>query len=257
MFGTVHILYMIISVLISAVLLVIISMKVKEQSSKEGILKFFAVATVIIHYSSLWVDLFTDGTATVQSPMLLPIHPCNVCMWLLLISAFVKRREGTLYRLLTEFTFWAGTVCGTIGIVLNENFGNNPTLADYEVLKGMLSHSTMLFGAIYLLVGGFVKIRVFNVLSVVSGLLLFVADGAIINTLYLVFLDERCNSMYLQEPPFPDMPWLNTLVMGILGVLVAFSISALYELIALPKEERWYSVLAKKYRERKEKRSVC
>ena len=257
MFGTVHILYMIISALISAVLFVILSMKVKEQSSKEGILKFFAVATVIIHYSSLWVDLFTDGTATVQHPMLLPIHPCNVCMWLLLISAFVKRREGTLYRLLTEFTFWAGTVCGTIGIVLNENFGNNPTLADYEVLKGMLSHSTMLFGAIYLLVGGFVKIRVFNVLSVVSGLLLFVADGAIINTLYLVFLDERCNSMYLQEPPFPDMPWLNTLVMGILGVLVAFSISALYELIALPKEERWYSVLAKKYRERKEKRSVC
>jgi hypothetical protein len=246
-----------ISALVSAVLLVVLYKKIKEQSAKEGILKFFAVVTVIIHYSSLWVDYFKSGSATVQSPMLLPIHPCNVCMWLLLISAFVKKREGTLYRLLTEFTFWAGTVCGTIGIVLNENFGNNPTLADYEVLKGMLSHSTMLFGAIYLLIGGFVKIRVFNVLSVISGLLLFVTDGAIINTLYLVFLDEKCNSMYLQEPPFADMPWLNTLVMGLLGVLVAFSISALYELIALPKEERWYSLLKKKYCERKDEKSVC
>ena len=147
MFGTVHILYMMISALVSAVLLVVLYKKIKEQSAKEGILKFFAVVTVIIHYSSLWVDYFKSGSATVQSPMLLPIHPCNVCMWLLLISAFVKKREGTLYRLLTEFTFWAGTVCGTIGLVLNENFGNNPTLADYEVLKGMLSHSTMLFGA--------------------------------------------------------------------------------------------------------------
>jgi hypothetical protein len=257
MFGTLHILYMMISALVSAVLLVVLYKKIKEQSAKEGILKFFAVVTVIIHYSSLWVDYFKSGSATVQSPMLLPIHPCNVCMWLLLISAFVKKREGTLYRLLTEFTFWAGTVCGTIGIVLNENFGNNPTLADYEVLKGMLSHSTMLFGAIYLLIGGFVKIRVFNVLSVISGLLLFVIDGAIINTLYLVFLDEKCNSMYLQEPPFADMPWLNTLVMGLLGVLVAFSISALYELIALPKEERWYSLLKKKYCERKDEKSVC
>lgn len=257
MFGSVHILYMIISAVISAALLVFLSKTIKDTVIKERVLKLFAVLTVIIHYSSLWVDYFKSGSATVQSPMLLPIHPCNVCMWLLLISAFVKKREGTLYRLLTEFTFWAGTVCGIIGIALNENFGNNPTLADYEVLKGMLSHSTMLFGAIYLLIGGFVKIRVFNVLSVISGLLLFVIDGAIINTLYLVFLDEKCNSMYLQEPPFADMPWLNTLVMGILGVLVAFSISALYELIALPKEERWYSLLKKKYCERKDEKSVC
>ena len=97
----------------------------------------------------------------------------------------------------------------------------------------------------------------FNVLSVISGLLLFVVDGAFINALYLIFLDEKCNSMYLQEPPFADMPWLNTLVMGLLGVLVAFAVSALYEQIALPREERWYTVLKKKYSEYKEGKTVC
>lgn len=257
MFGLTHILYMLVSAIVSALLLVVFAIKLKDRYAKEAVLKFFAVATVAIHFSSLWVDFFASGSATVSEPMLLPIHPCNVCMWLLLICAFSKKRSGVPYRLLSEFTFWAGTVCGIIGIVLNENFGANPTLADYGVLKGMLSHSTMLFGAIYLLAGGFVKLRVFNVISSVSGLLLFVLDGALINALYTVFFDQNCNSMYLQEPPFPNAPWFGTLLMGIIGVSLVFLVTAIYENLMLPKEDRWYVLLKKKYLERKENKKVC
>lgn len=243
MFDLVHILYMVISGIISGVLLWLMYKYFKTDDKKIGALKFFAIITVIIHYSSLWVDFFSEGSAEVSSVMLLPIHPCNVCMWLLVACAFVKKREGIVYRLLTEYTFLAGCVCGFIGILLNENYDSTPSLLDYEVLKGLLSHSTMIIGCAYLAVSGIVKIRVKNVISAVAGLMFFVVDGAVINLLYAIFDLDPCNSMYLLEPPFADIPWLITPVMGLMGVAAAFIITATYEQFALPKEERWYTLL--------------
>ena len=246
MFNLGHILYMVISGLVSVLLILTMVRYIKTDNGKTGALKFFAIITVIIHYSSLWVDFFKNGSAEVESVMLLPIYPCNICMWLLVACAFVKRKGGTAYRMLTEFTFWAGTVCGSIGILLNENYDSNPTLLDYDVLKGLLSHSTMIIGCIYLVASGIVKIRVRNVISVVAGLLLFLADGAIVNTLYAVFKLDPCNSMYLLEAPFSNIPWLITPVMGLMGVALAFILTALYEQIFLPREERWYRALSGK-----------
>ena len=71
----------------------------------------------------------------------------------------------------------------------------------------------------------------------------FVVDGAVINLLYAIFELDPCNSMYLLEPPFSDIPWLITPVMGLMGVAAAFIITATYEQFALPKEERWYSLI--------------
>lgn len=246
MFGITHILYMLISAVISAGILVLLYFKAKDVDEKTLALRAMAVVTVIIHYSSLWVGFFATGDQTIEASQLLPIHPCNVCMWFLLACAFIKNKESRIFKIISEFTFWGGTVCGSIGIIINENFGNNPTLADYDVLKGMLSHSTMVLGCIYLLVSGMVRIRVKNVISVVAGLLFFAVDGTIINTLCALFGRDSFNSMYLQELPFPEMPWINTLTMGIAGVAVAFVATAIYEFIALPAEERWYSKLKRR-----------
>jgi hypothetical protein len=251
LFDTTHILYLIISYLLIAGILVFCFYKIKQERYKIFILKFSAIITVILHFSSLWVDFFQTGRAEVQSPMLLPIYPCNVCMWLLLVCAFCKNRQGVVYRVLTEYTFWAGVVCGTIGILLNENYASTPSLLDYEVLKGLLSHSTMVLGCLYLLVGGFVKIRVFNTVSAICGLLFFLVDGAIINTLYAVFDLSPCNSMYMLEPPFDTMPWLTPYLMGVVAVLLVFGVTTLYEYLTLPKEERWYNKL-KNYKNNKE-----
>ena len=246
MFNSTHISYMVVSAVISAAILLLAFRFCKTEKSKFTAIKFFAVITVIIHYSTLWVDYFTMGSANVEPPMLLPIYPCNICMWLLLISAFIKRRDNFAYRSLAEFTFWAGCVCGFVGILLNEQFAYNPTLSDYHVLKGLLSHSTMIVGAALLAVLGIVKIRVKNVLSVVLGLLLFGIDGAAINALYAHFNLPPCNAMYFLEPPFSNIPWFTTSVIGLIAVAVTFVLSALYEQIFVPKAERWYMQLGRK-----------
>jgi len=164
-------------------------------------------------------------------------------MWMLLIASLIKNKKSAIFRVLAEFCFYGGIVCGVIGILLNANFDSTPTLADYYVLKGMLSHSTMLFGCIYMLVGKFIKIRVFNALSVTFGLASFVVCGLIVNGLYSIFGMQSPDGMFLYSNPyFPVSP----MILGVLAVIILFGVLALYER-RLPVEERWYTLLKKKF----------
>ncbi len=239
MFNLQHILYMIISGALTAALLVLFAIKVKDEKRKLSIVKISAIATVIVHYSDIWVNFFTTGGNTpVLSVHILPVYPCNVMMWLLLACAFVKR-ESLIFKLLADACFFVGTVCGVIGIVLNANFDANPTLLNYEVLKGLVSHSTMLFGCIYLKVAGFVKAQVFNVLGVAFGLLTFVVCGYFVNGLYERFGMEAPDGMFLKSNPY--LP-VSPILLGAVALFFLFGALALYEL-TFPKEERWYNKL--------------
>lgn len=251
MFNIQHVSYMIVSAILTIVGLVLCGIFIKDEQKKKTVLKISAIVTVIIHYSILYVDFFKTGTAEVEPPQLLPIYPCNVLMWLLVVCAFMKNSNSKASKMLYEFTFWAGTICGIVGIVLNENFARNPSLANYFSLHGLLSHSTMVFGCIYILVGKFIKIDTSNCISVFAGLCLFWLDGKIINGLYRVFGLGNCNSMYLQEPPFPNYPWINTYFIGIVGMLFVFGVTLIVEHFTLSKEERLFSRIKNNANKRK------
>ena len=247
MFNTQHILYIVLSGILTIIFLVLAAKCVKDDKTKNRILKFFAVITVVIHYSNLWVDYFTTGGATVENNQILPVYPCNVVMWMLLIASLLQNRKRLLFQLLSEFCFYGGTVCGVVGIVLNANFGNTPTLADYDILKGMLSHSTMLLGCLYMLVGGYIKIRVFNAVSVAAGLGTFVLCGMGVNALYEFFGMEAPDGMWLRSNPYFSF---SPMVLGIVFVIVLFCVLSLWEM-RLPVEERWYHKLnRRKHHER-------
>ena len=141
------------------ILLCICKTKITIEKNKDNILKCTAVITVVLHYSSLWVDYLSGNKAVVENTMLFPIYPCNICMWLLLITAFLKNKDTFIYRSLTEFLAIAGTICGLIGLFANEIFISNPNFYDYGSLKGLLSHSTMIFGTLFILTQGYVKIN--------------------------------------------------------------------------------------------------
>lgn len=89
MFNAQHILYIIISGILTVLLLGLAAKYAKDDKTKNKILKFFAVITVVIHYSNLWVDYFTTGGATIENNQILPIYPCNVVMWMLLIASML------------------------------------------------------------------------------------------------------------------------------------------------------------------------
>lgn len=173
LFDTTHFFYRIVSAVITAAALVLATRLIKREAKKELFLKLIAVVTVVLHYSSIWVEFFGNGGSTdgLEGSHLFPIYPCHIMMWLLFIAAFLKNKSGVVFRTFAEFCFWGGLVCGSIGILLNENYASTPSLLDWGVFKGLLSHSTLLLGCIYMRVGGFMKIRVFNVVSVAAGLI--------------------------------------------------------------------------------------
>ncbi len=235
-----HLLYMLISGLLGAAVILALHI-VKSERAYRIAISLCAVITVLLHYSPLWVDYLKTGQALAGREMLFLIYPCHICMWLLVLSAFFLEKKGGFACLLRDFTFWGGTVCGAIGTILNENYNKNPSLADYDVLKGLLSHSVLVLGCILLLTSGHVKIRVFRALAAVSvGLSFFVVNGLFVNWLFARFGLPSCNAMYLEHPPYPTMSWLNNATVGCAGLLLAFLVSALYEQLALPKAERWY-----------------
>ncbi len=242
MFNTQHILYMVISGVLTAVLLALSAKFAKNDETKNRILKFTAIITVVIHYSNLWVDYFTTGGATIENNQILPVYPCNVVMWMLLVASLLQNKKRLLFQMLSEFCFYGGVICGVLGIVLNTNFDNNPTLADYDILKGLLSHSTMLFGCLYMFVGKFMKVRVFNAVSVAAGLVTFVICGIGVNALYTYFGMEAPDGMWLNENPYIGIP---PLVLGLVFVVVLFIVLHLWDM-RLPEEERWYKKLQRR-----------
>lgn len=237
-----HILFTTISFAIIAVLLILSNIFVKEKKNKKFILKLSAILTVIIHFSSLYVDFFSGREPDVEASMLLPLYPCNIAMWTLVIVAFMKT-EGKLFKYFCVVTFYLGIIGGVFGILVNEIYMNDPDLTDWFVLKGLLSHATMLFGCIYIAVAGFLKPRVSNMGYVVLGLLMLVADGGLMILLHVICGQEPRNSMYLLERPFEALPWINVVTIGIAAIVVIFTVLAIVEQIALKKEDRWYTKL--------------
>lgn len=231
---------MIVSGLLTAVLLLLAGMRVGDEKNKNRILLFSAVITIILHYSNLWVEYFVSGgNATVENNHILPIYPCNVVMWMLLVSALIRNKNRLIFRMLSEFCFYVGTICSILGIVLNFNFDNTPTLADYSVLKGLLSHSTMFFGCLYLRVGKYMKFRVFNVVSIAAGLCVFVICGSAVNALYEHFGMTAPDGMWLRSNPYISMP---PIVLGFLALIILFFPLHLREM-RLPEADRWYNKL--------------
>ncbi|MCQ2564701.1 MAG: YwaF family protein [Clostridia bacterium] len=237
MFNLEHICYMIVSAIITVVGLVLAKKFAKTDKQKSSVLQLVGWLSVPVHFSSLYVEFFSTGSATADSSELLLMYPCNILMWLVVICGYLPK-DKKFSKMIFEFVFFVGTFCGLVGIMFNFNYDANPTLANWFSLKGLLSHSFFLFGALWLLVGGFFKIRLKSCISVFAGLMFFVVIGFVNNGLYKIFNLGEPNCMYLQQPPFESVPWLNVWVMGALAMLLMFIITEVYELIALKKEDR-------------------
>ena len=98
-----------------------------------------------------------------------------------------------------------------------------------------------------MLVGKYVKIRVSNIISITCGLTCFVLCGLFVNGLFLACGMEEPDGMFLKSNPY--IP-ISPMLLGIPAILILFGIFALVEL-RLPKEERWYSLLKKKFAKNK------
>lgn len=250
LFDTQHILYLVLSTVVIAGLLTLFAFTIKSEKGKGITLKIIALLTIFFHYLSLYYKFLTTGKAYVDDTLLFPIFPCNLAMWLLLIVAFLDKKSK-VFRVLAEFLFYFGIIGSIFGNVFNVYYKAHPTLTDIGTIKSLVSHSLLMLGSLYLLVGGFIKIRVRNVISGLWGLFIVFMDACLVIILYSAFGRKVPNVMGIIEPYFENLPWLSSYLIGLVGVVLVFIFTALYEQFALKKEDRWYYPVQKYFEDRR------
>lgn len=246
LFDLPHILILIFGAVAISVALVLICKFAKTQETKNLFLKWCAILTVAIHISEVWVDYFSQGYAQVDPSVIIPLQPCHLSMWFLVVLAFKKNKQDKFFKTLAEITFYLGSIGGAFGVLLNFVYADNPNLADWYVLQGFLSHYTLIAGSLFLKFGNYIQIRVKNMISVVIGLLTLGVYGWFVVGLHLLCGLDAPNSMLVLEGPYPALPWINIYTIAAAAIVVLFTFTALYEQFALKPQDRWYNNLKKK-----------
>lgn len=101
----------------------------------------------------------------------------------------------------------------------------------------------MMIGSLYLFVGGYVKIRVFNLIPYSAGLIFTLFVGLAVNGLFAACGLEMPNAMFLLGSPIEEIPFFNGYGIGLLMICLILLFTATWEFFAVPKGERWYNRL--------------
>ncbi|MBE0700493.1 MAG: YwaF family protein [Acholeplasmataceae bacterium] len=238
LFDVAHITYMIISLAVTAILLILAKRHLKASLHKDFFLKFFALATFLLHVSIMWVDFFKNGSANAPTSVLFPIYFCNMSMYMLMLVAFWGDKKSKTFQSLAILTAYGGFFGAMISLFYPEYYLGASSMFEWGVLKSMISHSTMLVGAIWLLIGNYFPIRITNTIVYAVGLLFYGLVGIIVNQTFLYFGHGNPNAMYLDHAPLSDVPFLNAYTISLLMLLFIIIFALFYEIIYVKKNER-------------------
>lgn len=231
---------------------------VKSERGQNIMLVAAAFLTILCHYSSLLYHHLLDGSAMQfleSNPnLILPIYPCNVVMWSAVVFAFCKNKRSKLGVFLADYIFWFGIISTLVGMFANVDFIRNPTLADYDVTKGIVAHATLLFNVLLMPLFGYVKVDMKrNMRSIIISILEMLVIGLYCNLVFRVLVGEErayhVNSMFLIHSPFEGVEFLTYPVIALIAIPLYFGIFALCDFLTYPKGERFYNRLGAWIRE--------
>ena len=207
--------------------LCLIKKYVKKERTRSTILFIAALFTILFHYSTFLFKLLFGGNAMEylsETPnLILPIYPCNVVMWSALIIALLKNKKSRLGAFFTDYIFWFGIISTLVGMFANVDFINNPTLADYENVKSIAAHATLLFNVLLLPLFGYVKVNVKrNITNIIVSIFVMAAIGGYCNLIFRALVSEAAaydvNSMFLIHSPFDGVRFLTYPVISLIAV---------------------------------------
>ena len=244
-------------VIFNGILIVIIALGlwlvkkyVKKESARNGILLAAAMFTILFHYSSFLIRLLTGGDAMGylrETPnLILPIYPCNVVMWSALIFACLKNKRSKLGAFFADYLFWFGIISTLVGMFANVDFIRNPTLADYENVKSIAAHATLLFNVLLLPLFGHIKVDVKrNMKNILISMVVMAVIGGYCNLLFYALASwEKAydiNSMFLIHAPFDGLSFLTYPVIALMAIPIYFTVFVICDLCAHKKGNRFYN----------------
>lgn len=166
MYSLEHILYIVISLIVIGLILFGAHF-LKKQNHKNIFLLFWAFLCFFFHISTMYTTLFNNGgIGNSYDNQLFPIFFCNYMMYLLLAVALWWNKESKFFKCMATFVAYGGTLGALITL-----FVTPPGFGDWGTLQSAFSHSCMLVGSLWLFVGGYVKINVYNLVPYTLGML--------------------------------------------------------------------------------------
>lgn len=240
-----------------SLILAILKKTIKSDKGKNILLLVVALSTIVCHYSSLLYHGLVDNSAMKfldENPnLLLPIYPCNLVMWSCLILGLLKNKKTRIGLFLVDYIFWFGIISCLVGMIVNIDYFNNPTLLDYDVTKGIVAHAIMLLNVLVLPVFGFVEIKFEkNLFHIICSILLMYVVGLYCNlVIELIGSYEyayHVNSMFIIHSPFEGVPFLKYPIIASIAFVSYFVIFTICDVIKYPSSKRWYHRLVNKCR---------
>ncbi len=236
--------------LIIAGLLILVKKTVKTEKTQNIILVIVAVVTILFHYSTLIYYIFSgqDAYGYVKSNpnLILPIYPCNVVMWSCLIINFIKNKESKLYKFFIDYIFWFGIFSTLVGMFANVDFIMNPTLKNYDNVKSIVAHATLLFNILLLPIYGKISLNMNrNMINMILSVIMMYVIGLYCNLVFKVLISEEAaynvNSMFIIHSPFAGVEFLKYPLIAGIALILYFIIFFVCDVIKNPKGERWYN----------------
>lgn len=229
--------------------------------TEKGIFILFLVAgflTVVVHYSSLLFHLIKDGeclTFLTSNPnLILPIYPCNVVMICCLIIGVTPNKNTKILRYLIDFSVLFGAVSALVGMYVNVDFFNNPTLGDYDVTKGIVAHAAMFFNIVLLFVFGYFKLDLIkNMIRFLVAVVMMAIIGLYDSAVILAFAGKETmmniNPMFMLHSPFEGAGFLMFPFIAGVATLLLFIALVVAEAIKYRKDKEhiWYRRLQIKH----------
>lgn len=230
-----HSLYIIVSLALTA-FLIWLGARIKTENGRHSYLCLWGLLTFFLHISWLWSQFLTNGgEALAPANILFPIYFCNLCMYTLCVCGLLRRTDTRLFRLLATFTAYGAFFGSMISLFYPDYYiGSTEGFFEWGVFKSLLSHSTMLVGALYLFTSGYVRVRWSNLLVFGGGLLICGGIGLGINALFTAVGIESPNAMYWDAPPITEAAWITNYVIA----AAMLAVSALFILIVTSIRKR-------------------
>jgi hypothetical protein len=221
-----HIIYIAVSLGATAAALIGFSF-VKNAFWKNFILSTCGILTFVIHISSVLIEFSAN--------IFIPLSLCNVCMYLFLLIPFIKNKKSKFFLCLATFLAYAAFWGGLLSLFFNDYLIDDKNITMYTTVKSLLSHNFLLLGALYLFIGGYVKIQMENIFPFVAGLAACMFWGFLFNWIYEWSKLPPPNAMYLQKGAMNGENWALGYTLGVSMIVLTIIFLAIWDSIRLKK----------------------
>ena len=208
---------------------------IKKQKYKNLFLFIVASLCFAMHISTIYTTFFANGGCGLAADnQLFPIYFCNYMMDLLVLVSLWPNKESKFFKNMATFVAYGGCFGAIITV-----FFTDPGFKEWSNFQSALSHSFLLMGCLFLFVGGYVKINVYNLVPYTFGLLSCGVVGGIVELIFYLGGLPSPNAMYLVHGPH-ELPVFKWWMFALSMLTLIFIFTSLWEHFTKKKEERWF-----------------